>query len=80
MAGNSGAVDGEVIWKSADEVLAMGQEAREKLRLYVDNVFVQGLLPQPGTVSFMPAGPPCNDLSLANPYSEKKGILGTDQV
>ena len=65
-------------WLSAHEIVARG--GKGLLLKYVDKLREHKRLPWPGGVSIILAGPPCQDISAANPHSSKSNVMETDQV
>lgn len=66
------------VWLTGKDVIAKG--ASEKLRKFIQKIWDSHMLPSRGAVSVILAGPPCQDISLANPHGERKNVMETDQV
>eukprot|EP00892_Ulva_mutabilis_P006754 jgi/Ulvmu1/4450/UM002_0175.1 len=71
-------VDGASVWLNTDEVLA--RDGQRQLLSFIVRLRTDRRLPWPGGVSAILAGPPCQDISNANPHSSKRNIMDTDQV
>lgn len=66
------------LWLPPDDIVARG--GRQELITFIESLIKNKTLPQPGAVSTMLAGPPCQDISAANPHSSKVNVMETDQV
>lgn len=66
------------LWLPPEDIVARG--GRHKLVSFIKSLIKNKSLPQPGAVSTMLAGPPCQDISAANPHSSKINVMETDQV
>lgn len=73
-------LDGRAVsaWLTPDQVIERG--GADALLEYVRALRASGAFPTRGSVSTLYGGPPCQELSAANRYGVKTGVLDADQA